>query len=279
VAHPDFFAMGGILINEEDEGPARALHETFCARWNIIYPLHSVEIRHSSRNFKWLQRGTQVYRNFMWDLTRTLSGMNVVGLACVIDRPGHEARYRELYGRRQWNLCKTAFSIAVERAVKHARSSGRLLRVLPERCGAAEDSRIKEYFRDLRARGMPFNAKASGGYSPLGPHELHSTLYELRFKAKSSPMAQVADLFLWPIAVAGYDADYRPYVELERAGKFIECHLPERLWEERASKYSCFERVHEAHRKLPKQQRPRRMSEPSKRPSYEDPAGYARGAS
>jgi hypothetical protein len=278
IARPDFFAMGGILIADEDEAAARALHESFCFRWGIEYPLHSVEIRHSSQNFKWLQRGTHDYQAFMWDLTRMLSEMRIVGLACVIDRPGYEARYRQRHGRRQWHLCKTAFTIAVERAAKHALSHGRRLRVLPERCGDSEDGRIREYFHEMRLKGAPFDPKSSAAYSPLTPSELAATLYELRFKSKSSPMAQVADLLLWPMAIAGYDADYRPYAELERAGKFIECQLPERLWAERASKYSCFERLNEALRGLQKQQRPRRMSEPSKRPPYEDPAGYARHA-
>ena len=54
---------------------------------------------------------------------------DLVGLACVVDRPGYDARYREKYGRRQWHLCQTAFSIVVERAAKYARDSGRKLRV------------------------------------------------------------------------------------------------------------------------------------------------------
>jgi hypothetical protein len=279
IDRPDFFAMGGILIHEEDEAAARVLHEAFCHRWGIDYPLHSVEIRHSTQNFKWLRRDTHDYRAFMWDLTRMLSDMKLVGLACVVDRPGHEARYREKHGPHQWHLCKTAFTIAVERAAKHARSHGRRLRVLPERCSATVDARLRDYFREMRQKGTPFDPRSSAAYSPLTPTELEATLYDLRFKSKSSPMVQIADLLLWPMAIAGYNADYRPYTELERAGKFIECQLPARLWAERASKYSCFELLNEALRALPKQQRPRRMSEPSKRPPYEDLAGYARRTS
>ena len=93
----DFFALGGILINEEDEGSARKLYDDFCGRWSISYPLHSVEIRHSSHNFSWLRRNTADYQRFMHDVTRLLTSMNVVGLACVIDRPGYDARYRKRY--------------------------------------------------------------------------------------------------------------------------------------------------------------------------------------
>src|SRR3954447_18174192 len=47
----EFFALGGVLINEEDEGRVRAAYQELCARWSIDYPLHSVEIRHSSQAF------------------------------------------------------------------------------------------------------------------------------------------------------------------------------------------------------------------------------------
>jgi hypothetical protein len=44
----EFFALGGVLINEDDEGSARKLYDDFCVRWSIGYPLHSVEIRHAA---------------------------------------------------------------------------------------------------------------------------------------------------------------------------------------------------------------------------------------
>jgi hypothetical protein len=39
-----------------------------------------------------------------------------VGLACVVDRPGYDARYREKYGRRQWHLCQTAWGLETTKA-------------------------------------------------------------------------------------------------------------------------------------------------------------------
>jgi hypothetical protein len=39
-----------------------------------------------------------------------------LGLACVIDRPDYNHRYKEKYADERWSLCKTAFTIAVERA-------------------------------------------------------------------------------------------------------------------------------------------------------------------
>jgi hypothetical protein len=241
----EFFALGGVLINEADESAARTAYAEFCHRWSIEYPLHSVEIRHSSHDFSWLKRGADEYGKFMRDLSRFLTTINVVGLACVVDRPGYDARYREKYGRRQWHLCQTAFSIVVERATKYARDNGRKLRVMPERSSRDDERRIRTYFEYLKEKGAPFDSKSSSLYGPLRTDEFCDTLYELRFKGKSSPMAQVADLYLWPLAIAGYDEGNRAYGLLRTAGRLIEHRLPEDQWAERGTKYSCFDLVHQ----------------------------------
>ncbi len=239
----EFFALGGVLINEEDEGPARKLYDDFCKRWTISYPLHSVEIRNCKNAFRWLRRDTEEYERFMRDLSRLVTTISVIGVACVIDRPGYDVRYREQYGRRMWHLCKTAFCISVERAAKHARRDARKLRVMPERSSKADEALLAAYYAELRKTGAPFDARASGLYAPLNAEELHGTLYELKFKSKTSPLAQIADLFLWPMAVHGYDPECRPYQALRDAGRLIECHLDEAAHASCATKYSCFELV------------------------------------
>ncbi|HMN42931.1 MAG TPA: hypothetical protein PKE27_00020 [Povalibacter sp.] len=239
----DFFALGGVLINEEDEAGARKLHSDFCSRWSINYPLHSVEIRHSTGRFTWLKRDGTEYGRFMNDLTKTLLAMEVLGVTCAIDRPGYDARYREKYGRRQWHLCQTAFAIAVERAAKFARRDGRKLRVMPERSSKADDERLVGYYSDLRTAGPPFETTTSAPYAPLTAKEFAETLHEIRFKSKSSPMGQVADMFLWPMAIAGYDPLNRAYVALRDAKRLIEIRLREGQAEVCGSKYSCFELV------------------------------------
>lgn len=242
----EFFALGGVLINEEEEGGARVAYEEFCHRWRITYPLHSVEIRHSSHKFSWLERGTDEYNRFMRDLTRFLTEVRVVGVACVVDRPGYDARYREKYGRRQWHLCQTAFSIVVERAAKYAREDGRKLRVMPERSSQGDERRIEAYFDSLKQNGAPFDRQSSSSYAPLSSEQFRDTLYELRFKRKSSPMIQVADLYLWPLAMAGYDGGGRAYDALKAAGRLVENRLPEDKWPESGTKYSCFDLVWQA---------------------------------
>lgn len=242
-ASPEFFALGGVLVKEENEGSVRAAYDAFCKKWSIAYPLHSEEIRHSSGKFAWLQRGTGDYSKFMRDLTRLLSDISVTAIACIIDRPGYDDRYRAKYGRQQWHLCQTAFCIAVERAAKHALADDRKLRVMPERSSRDDELRLKRYFGELREKGLPFDKGSSAAYAPLGADALAGVLYELRFKQKSSPLAQIADLFLWPMVKAGYDATYRPYVLLKEAGRFIERQLEEEECATRGSKYSCFHLV------------------------------------
>jgi hypothetical protein len=244
----NFFALGGILVNEEAEANPRLLHAEFSSRWSLRYPLHSVEIRHGTGMYTWLRRDCTGYVKFMKDLTRTLLAMDVLGVACVIDRPGYDARYRERYGRRQWHLCRTAFSIAVERATKFARRDGRKLRVMPERSCKADEDRLIRYYNDLKTDGPPFEKSSSASYAPLTAMEFAETLHEIRFKSKSSPMAQVADLLLWPMAIAGYEPSNRAYVALRDAGRLIENRLSADEVEACGSKYSCFELVRQHQR-------------------------------
>jgi hypothetical protein len=240
----EFFALGGVLIDEEAEAAARKLYDEFCTRWSISYPLHSVEIRHRRERFLWLGRDRSERDRFMNDLSRTLLSLDILGLACVIDRPGYDARYRAQYGQRQWHLCQTAFAIAVERAAKYARKLDRKLRVLPERTSKVDDDRLARYYDDLRTSGSPFAKPSSARYSPLTATEFSETLHEIRFKTKSSPMAQVADLYLWPIALAGYEPENRAYVALRSSGRLIENRLSPSQADAGGSKYSCFELVH-----------------------------------
>jgi hypothetical protein len=167
----------------------------------------------------------------------------VTGLACVVDRSGYNHRYSDLYQRQPWLLCKTAFSVVVERAAKRARSFGRRLRVAPERCNKFEDELLKGYYELLRAEGPPFATNSSEKYAPLTAEQFRETLFEFRPKAKSSPMAQLADLYLWPICMGGYHASNRPYDRLSKDGKLIECTLTPEARPTLGTKYSCFDLV------------------------------------
>jgi hypothetical protein len=240
---PNHFALGGVLVLEEDEVKIRAAHNQLSDKWGLTYPLHSVDIRAGAKGFSWLRRGSADYDGFMRDLTRMLTGAPVTALACVVDRPGYDRRYREVYPRKMWHLCRTVFSIVVERAVKFARDLGRPLRVFPEKTARDDEGRIKGYYADLITKGMPFNANTSGVYAPLGAQEFKESLIELRFKAKTSPPMQVADLYLWPVAMHRYGRGSRPYEKFSQAGTLIETRLTTDQIESRGTKYSCFELV------------------------------------
>jgi hypothetical protein len=236
-----WFALGGVLIAEEDEEGVRAAHAAFCARWNITYPLHSYDIRTATQNFQWIANLKPEERAaFFDDLSGFLVGLPVLGTACVVHRQGYNDRYRAKYGKRRWALCKTAFSIVIERGAKYAHQNGRRLKVFYERSDRINEQRLESYYAAMRAEGMPFDGGTSSKYTPLTAEELHRTLWECRKKFKSSPIMQVADLYLHPICVGGYDTDNRALVALRANKRTINCVLSDGDAENIGIKYSCF---------------------------------------
>lgn len=247
----DWFALGGYVCNEEDEGQIRTAHQKFCETWGITYPLHSYDIRAQTENFTWLSRLDEAEHNrFMRQLGEMLLHIPVTGQACVVDRPGYNNRYREKFGRQTWVLCRTAFAVVVERAAKFALKSKRRLRVYVEEGDKTADDMIRSYYKALRTEGMPFGGEAMAKYAPLDQGQLAQTLYDLDFKAKSSPMAQIADLYTYPIARGGYDPDYFPYQQMIAHQKLIDTHLTEEEILHLGIKYSCFELADAEKKKL-----------------------------
>lgn len=239
---PNAFAIGGVIIKDEDEDEARKLYSDFCAKWEIDYPLHSTDIRNYKDKFCWLgQQGASKTQQFMGELGQLMLDMPVIGIACVIDRPGYDARYKERYDNERWKLCKTAFTITVERATKYAIAQGRKLNVFPERVNGPEDSWQQRYFDDMKAKGLPFDASASQDYQPLSAEDFRNTLYDYKTKRKSSPMAQLADLYLWPMRTSGYNQMYLPYKVLRENQKLIDCVISVDRIDTEGIKYSCFE--------------------------------------
>jgi hypothetical protein len=91
----NWFGLGGILLNEEDEVVVRKLHAAFCTQWGITYPLHSNEIRTPSKRFSWLGTLSRNDRErSMASLSELMISVPAIGHAGVIDRPGYDARYR-----------------------------------------------------------------------------------------------------------------------------------------------------------------------------------------
>lgn len=240
----DWFGLGGVLIAEKDETVARASYTAFVAKFPEIgaTPLHSVKIRNRSDGFNWLRRDHDRANAFYTDLTTLICGTPALCIAAVIDRPAYHVRYKAMISATQtrWLLCKTAFSILLERAVKRAIETGHRLRVLVERGDEKTDKRMHLYYDELRASGMPFSPNRMQGYAPLTPDSFATTLYEFRTKNKSSPLMQLADLCLYPMCRAPYDPTYRPYSDLIASQKLIDVVFPPNKRAERGIKYSCF---------------------------------------
>lgn len=239
----DWFGLGGVMVDDEaGEEAVRARHDKLCEKWQLQTSLHSSEIRNKAKSFRWLRDLSPEKRDeFLADIAELVTSPELVAIACVIDRPGYNARYREKYGRARWLLCKTAFTVVVERATKYARSRRSKLRVLVEKSDQQTDRMLRAYYDDLRANGHPFDVASASRYTPLMAHEYRDTLYEFRTKAKTSPLLQISDLALWPICVGGYDTSNYAYRTLKTAGTLIDSRLRAEEVMERGIKYSCWQ--------------------------------------
>jgi hypothetical protein len=255
----DWFTLGGFIAKEEDEGAIETTHATFCEKWGIDYSLHSYDIRSETNDFTWLTASGERERDrFLRELGAMILDVPVVGHACVVDRPGYNTRYRDKYGRQTWMLCRTAFAVVVERAAKQAIRNGCKLRVYVEEGDKTADDMIRGYYKSLRTDGMPFAANNMAKYAPLSKEELAATLYDLKFKAKTSPLVQIADLYAYPMARGGYDPDYFPYTQMKQRQKIIDCQLTDEEMPHLGIKYYCFELAEQEKARLQKSKKSRR---------------------
>lgn len=238
----DCFALGGILIFEEDIDALIKSHKSFMSKWELDYPLHSSRIRGHRGSFSWLRTQPERAEPFLADLQKFLLAQPVLGIACVVDRPGYVARYSERYGGEPWLMCKTAYAILLERAAKHARRMNAQLEVFFEQAGKVEDRDIKTYTRLLKRNGMPFSAETSEAYGALKADDFKALILgEPRERTKKTPMIQVADLYLYPMVKGGYDPDYAPYRALMDAARLIDAVLSSEDRPVTGIKYSCFD--------------------------------------
>lgn len=240
----DWFALGGILINEVDIESAKKAVDDFMADWPAANgaPLHSYDIRQRKAAFKWLQDvDAATSAKFFNGLTELIASLPVVVMACVIDRPGYNKRYEEVYGTAKWQLCKSAFTIAVERAAKFAMHRHQRLRVYVERSDKKTEDVLRGYYDALRMEGGPFNKGTSAVHQPLSQADFQRTLMEFAVKQKTARLMQIADLVLWPVCKGGYVSDTRAYRALQDSGKLLDayCNDANQL---KGVKYFCFDR-------------------------------------
>jgi hypothetical protein len=218
----DWFAIGGVIINDEDvQGYHNSLAE-FLAAWpQIRTPLHLTDMRAEKKGFAWLGKLKQEERDKFWSSYRLFLGRQAVaGIACVIDRPGYVARgYGKREGQEKWLLCRSAFDIVMDRASKFARIKNRRIKVFYERADPETDKRIEGYFHNIRENGLEFDPNTSAQYQPVSTAEFNRMLIDIEGKGKQNKVMQVADSYLYAIARGSYDRKFEVYRHLADRGR------------------------------------------------------------
>jgi len=237
----DAFALGGVIVAAEDAPRIYDLVEKFRAELDLAYPLHSHKIRSRTQEFAWLGTDKTRADKFYAGIENLVTQMPGFATACVVHRPGYNERYERVYGEGRWALCRTAYQILLDRSAKFAISKGRRLIVFVEATGKNEDRNLRAYQNRLLSKGPEFDADQSAKYRPLGSGELMKTVVKnINFIKKQSPLAQAADLVLYPIVKGRYQPSYPPFRTLCDLGKVIDYALPSEL-EHCGIKYSCFD--------------------------------------
>jgi Protein of unknown function (DUF3800) len=238
----DCFSLGGILVKSEDVSSLIAMMNEFKKRNEIAYPLHSHKIRTKKGDFLWLKTDAERARNFYADLNELIQNIPGYVVGCCVHRPGYNNRYAAKYAHQPWEMCKSAYTIVVERAAKFALMHGRKLVVYVEETGKCEDRAIRSYHDSLRSQGMYFDAENSAKYAPLAADGFASVLMKNpKFVKKDNVGAQMADIVLYPVVKGGYDPTYCPYQSLVAAKKLIDCALTEEEAKVMGIKYFCFD--------------------------------------
>ncbi len=238
----DHFALGGILIEEGNKKKLEEEYKKFCAKWGITYPLHSTKIRGTREGFSWLEEDQKQKEVFMVELSDLLTSIPVIGFAAVIHRPGYNKRYKDMYGEKQWWMCKTTYSILIERVTRYVMNHNGTLEIRYEGVGPKEDKAIVQYAKDLKATGSPFNSDTSVKYTALTSEDYKNIILgEPRQRTKANLFIQIADLYLYPMAKRRYDSSYGAWKILFENKKVIDAILPNEEWQEKGIKYSCFE--------------------------------------
>lgn len=218
----DWFGLGGFMIKNGDEAEAKRLHGEIVQKWNVRAPFHFTDMLAEKKGFSWLGRLSQLKRDEFWrDYKAFLGEVPVLGTACIIDRPGYVARgYLEAHPDTKWLLCRSAFDITVERAVKYALSQGSKLDIVFESDIAINDT-VKGYFANLKLNGLQFDAGNSAKYMPLTQADFANTLGTIEWKTKSSRMLQIADSYIYAIARQKYDRNFGIFRHLRDTSRII----------------------------------------------------------
>ena len=239
-----YFALGGVLLEREQEATIEQAVANFKQRWNISLdtPLHGNEIRSKKKKFAWLGKLSEQERNdFLEDLSNTITSLPIIVHACVISRPGYHDRYLEQYGENTWEMMKSAFSILIERSVKYVSDRGESIMIYYEEAGKREDRLLQQYFNEIRESGHPFDSENASKYSPLSAEQISECLRGIEGKKKSNSILQIADLCLYPVARGKDKPDDRAYLALKENQILVDSQLSSEEIRSRGIKYYCFD--------------------------------------
>jgi hypothetical protein len=238
----DWFGFGGVLVRGEDNDAARQLVLEFSERWRLPSPVHLTDMLAERKRFSWLGRLDQRTREEFWsDWRGTICNAPLIGMACVIDRPGYVRRgYLEKHGANKWLLCRSAFDICVERAAKIARLESRKLHVVFEQ-DPSFNKVVVGYFDNLKANGLEFDASNSGKYSPLTKTQFNETLGRIEYKPKSHPLLQYADSYVYAMCRYGYDRKFWMYRSLRDSKRIADYAIEPIHMPHLGVKYYCFD--------------------------------------
>lgn len=237
----DWFGLGGVLIRGEDSDTARQLVADFTERWKLFGPAHLTDMMAEKKNFAWLGKVSQERREAFWtDWRNTLTTANIIGLSCIVDRPGYVARgYLEKH-KDPWLLCRSAFDISVERAAKIARSEGRKLHIVFEQDAGINDT-MHGYFKNLKENGLAFDTTNSSKYEPMTKSDFQNTLGRIQHKPKAHALLQLADSYVYAMARFGYDKKFGLYRHLRDKLRIADFALPAECLPHMGVKYYCFD--------------------------------------
>ena len=232
------FALGGVIVAEEDVAKLSLKVEEFCNAWSVP-SLHGNKIRTQKGKFSFLKHDKILKTRFFDDLEKLVLDPRLIVHGCVICRPGYRDRYASKYPEgKRWAMSKTAFDISVERAVKFAVHNERQLDVVFERSGKKEDQLLRTYFSELKTNGMSFDNENSKRYRPLNSHQLGGCLNKIWSDNKSNQLLQLADLMVHPIAHNACGKENRAYLSLEQNEMLLDFKHPDSSI---SIKYSCFD--------------------------------------
>jgi Protein of unknown function (DUF3800) len=243
-----FFAMGGILLERENEviikNSVVAFKECWYPRLKILdlcVPLHYTDIRSKKKNFRELENfSIEDLNNFYQSLNQMAINTPIVIHACVVSRSGYLKRFEPVHGEKTWEMMRSSFYILIERTAKYVKHQNGVMKVYFEEIGNKENKKIKEYYEEIKMKGIPFSASTSSQYNPLSAKDFSNILAGIEYKQKSHLILQLADFCLHPIADMKKHPTNRAYQAFKDGNIIVDSLVSQDLISEMGIKYYCY---------------------------------------